>query len=348
MTGGETMAKTCGILMATYDDWRSVAHILPLIDKVLVSRDLIGHVIVVDDSSRHQDGKELIVDLPLTAIRTIDEIELGSNQGNQRALAVGLGYIAKNCKFDFLVVMDSDNEDKPDDLPLLFDTCKTHNFENIIFAERAKRSEGIVFSLFYSIYKFLFKMLTGSSISMGNFCIIPWRHIKRIAHISQLWSHFPASIMRSGLPYAKIPTERGKRVFGTGKMNLVRLIIHAFSGFTIHADVIAVRIILVASALVLLFPVALVVLTLVRFGTDFLVPGWTSQMLMEIFLLASMAMCTAVIVLILVLSMRMQPPMTPFHDHMRFVFEVVRLRSAVATAADTSPAPSPVDAVEAV
>lgn len=315
---------TLGVLMATYNDWKSVAHLLPVLDGVLENLGQKAHLVVVDDSSQDHDGRDEVDLRQLRAIEAVDEIQLGSNQGNQRALAVGLAYVARHLAFDRLVVMDSDYEDRPEDIPALLQACRAHDDRRIIFAERARRSEGGLFRIFYFLYQCLFKVLTGYSIAMGNFCVIPWRFIRRIAHIAELWNHFPVSIMRSGLPIAKIPTERGRRLFGRGKMNFVRLIIHAFSGFTIHADVIAVRILLLATALVATFVVLLVMGTVVYFTHDVFVPGWTSQFLLQVLLLATVVMCTAVIVLISVLSMRMQPPMVPFHDYARFVFQVLR------------------------
>lgn len=323
-----------GILMATYDDWMSVAHLLPVIDATLLGLGCTAHVVIVDDSSRHSEGKESLHLERLKAIEAIDEIQLGSNQGNQRALAVGLGYISRNLSFDALIVMDSDNEDRPKDLPALLQACRAQQNNKIVFAERTKRSESSTFKFFYFLYKRLFKLLTGHSISVGNFCIIPWQFIRRIAHLAELWNHFPVSIMRSGLPFSKIPTTRGARLFGKGKMNLVRLIIHAFSGFTIHADVIAVRIMLLATGLVGVFLLLSAAGLIIHFTNDIFVPGWTSQFLFQFLLLATMVMCTAVIVLISVLSMRMQPPLVPFHDYSRFVFEIVRHRCGQA---DSSP-----------
>ncbi|WP_161539544.1 glycosyltransferase [Paramagnetospirillum kuznetsovii] len=318
--------KTCCVVMATYDDWQSVAYIIPFIDKILAERGLVGHVVIVDDSSRQTDGRAEVAALSLRAIRTVDEVQLGSNQGNQRATAVGLGYVARNIPCDFLVVMDSDNEDKPEDIADMLEAAQAGDCRQIIFADRTKRSESRSFKAFYYLYKKLFKLLIGRTISMGNFCLIPGKLVKRIAHIAELWNHFPASIMRAGLPFATVPTERGRRVFGKGKMNLVRLIIHAFSGFTIHADVMAVRIMLLSGLLMAVFSVMFVAASVIRAFDilDFIPVGWMSQMLMGMFLLVALVASTAVILLITILSLRLHLPMTPFHDHGRFIFGVTR------------------------
>ncbi len=313
--------QLCVILMATYDDWRSVAHIIPELDARLAGLNLRGQVVIVDDSSDDVDGKDLIANLSLSVIESIEEIQLGSNQGNQRAMAVGMAYVARHYECDYLIAMDSDNEDKPEDVTTLLVKCRESKNAKIIFAERTRRSEGRVFKLFYGIYKRLFKALTGKSISVGNFCVVPGGMIRRIAHISELWNHFPISIIRSGLSYDMAPTDRGTRLYGQGRMNLIKLIIHAFSGFSIHADVIAVRLILFASGLGAFFVVFLVFTSVMRFATEMLIPGWASMMLMQIFLLFAVVTCTALIVLTLVLSMRMQPPMIPYHDYEKFIFE---------------------------
>jgi hypothetical protein len=179
--------------------------------------------------------------------------------------------------------------------------------------------------------------MIGKTISVGNFCAIPGRLVKRIAHITELWNHFSASILRSGLPSEKIPTTRGTRLFGQGRMNFVKLIVHAFSGFSIHADVMAVRMMLMAFILMLLFVVVGVVLASLQISIHFFIPGWTSQMLMQIFILLILLFCTALIVLILVLSLRMQPPLIPYHDYVRFIFDIRRIFSGDA------PLPHPAD-----
>ncbi len=43
--------KTVAILTATYNDWLSFAHLLPLLDNTLDSLGAKGRVVVVDDGS---------------------------------------------------------------------------------------------------------------------------------------------------------------------------------------------------------------------------------------------------------------------------------------------------------
>ena len=111
-------------------------------------------------------------------------------------------------------------------------------------------------------------------------------------------------------------------------MNLVKLIVHAFSGFTIHADIAAVRMMLFAGIMGLVLFFIVVVIVAVRLSTDITILGWTSQMVIQLFTLFVLISCTALIILTTVLSLRMQLPSTPFHEHARFIYNVETLYSS--------------------
>src|SRR5262249_510459 len=148
-------------------------------------------MVVVDDGSSRFDGVSEIAGLHLRMIRSVISVVLHRNVGNQNAIAVGLGYLTSLMNGDYVVVMDCDHEDDPVYIPKLLSACQEQQEKKMIFAARTKRSEGAAFVGMYTIYRYFYRVLTGASISMGNYCIIPWLLAKRIAHISELWGHFP-------------------------------------------------------------------------------------------------------------------------------------------------------------
>ena len=79
-------------------------------------------------------------------------------------------YIQKNDNdITHLLIMDSDGEDKPEDITRLLEECKK-NGNKIIFAKRKKRKESIIFRTLHFFYKKIFKMLIGKELDFGNFC----------------------------------------------------------------------------------------------------------------------------------------------------------------------------------
>ena len=141
--------KSVVILTAQYNDWVSLAHLLPLIDETLVPLGVKARVVVVDDGSIGSDGKNLVDSLSLKTVKSIEEVVLGDNQGNQRAMAIGLAHVAKHHPCDYLLLIDSDFEDDPKHIPQLLEACRSDGGKGIIFSERTKSSEGMVF-LFFS------------------------------------------------------------------------------------------------------------------------------------------------------------------------------------------------------
>jgi glycosyltransferase involved in cell wall biosynthesis len=318
------------ILMATFNDWESVVHLLVRLDEELEPLRIKGQVVVVDDGSTVTSGREKIASLSLTTLEVVQEVELTRNQGNQRALAVGIGYIAANLSADFLVVMDSDHEDDPRYIKQMLSACQSSGANRIIFAERTERSEGTIFRLLYWVYQRLFRLFTGMNMAIGNFSAVPWGLVVRLANIGELWNHYPAAVMRSRLLYTTIQSKRGKRLFGESKMTVVPLIAHAFGGFTVNAEFFAVRALLAAAMLAGAILVLVCGLVAQKLWTDVPIIGWTSVMVGLLVVVLFQITTMAGIILFLVLSIRIQTPMIPLQEYSRFVMAITRLYPAAA------------------
>lgn len=315
------------ILTAAYNDWESVFALLGLLDKELAANALTAKVVVVDDGSPTFADAAAFATLKLSVISEVIVLTLNRNMGNQRAVAIGVGYVAKEMPCDYLVIMDSDMEDRPEDVPLLIAAAEKSDHA-IIFAERAKRSEGAVFKTFYGIYKFLYKMLTGMPISIGNFSAIPGYLIKRVASISEIWSHFPAGIMRARVPFATLSTTRGKRLYGQGKTNLVGLVIHGLSGLAVHADVVGVRIVMGILGLAGLIFVSIAVIILQKLFTDIHMLGWTSQIVILLGGILIQGFVAAMFIVFLVLAAKNQRQIIPAVDYKHFIMASERMYPA--------------------
>jgi glycosyltransferase involved in cell wall biosynthesis len=312
------------ILTPTFDDWDSVFELLAQLDGVLKEDGCKASVVVVDDGSPVFADDLDFSGLKFSAISDVEIITLTRNIGNQRALSVGIGYIAENRPCQTLVIMDSDLEDQPKYVPqLIAESRKAGN--EIVFAERTRRSEGVMFKVFYSIYKSLYKALTGMPISIGNFSAVPGRLVKRIANISEIWSHFPAGIMRARVPFRAIPATRGQRIKGESKMNLVTLVVHGLSGFTVHADVVGVRILLVTLGAGTAILVALFLVIAKRFVFDFFVIGWTSLVIVILGIAVIQAFMAAVFLAFLILSGKNQRVIIPGIDYAKYILETSRV-----------------------
>ncbi len=308
------------ILTPVYNDWESAFILLRQLDEVLAKNNLEASVVIVDDGTPVISSAEDFDGLSFSAIQDVEVLTLARNMGNQRAQAIGIGYVAANRQCGTLVLMDSDLEDPPEYVPELIAKANESGNE-IVFADRTRRSEGATFRVLYQAYKYLYKVLTGMPISIGNFSAIPGRLVRRIANISEIWSHFPAGIMRARVPFRAIPTVRGRRLKGESKMNLVSLVVHGLSGFAVHADVVGVRIIIAIFAVGGVILAGLVMVIAKRFLFDFFVLGWTSLVVIVLGVAVIQTFFAAIFMAFMILSGRNHRTIIPGIDFRDFILE---------------------------
>jgi len=119
------------IVTPVYNDWESLTQLInEIISLSLKDKISIEKIIVVNDASIIEPP-EIILNNHLISI-----VNLSTNLGHQRSIAIGLCYcnnILRNT--DFVIVMDSDGEDQPRDIVTMVE-CAVNNKSNIIFAKR--------------------------------------------------------------------------------------------------------------------------------------------------------------------------------------------------------------------
>ena len=321
MTPGSELA----IVTPIFNDWETLKTLLPSIDGVLAESGCAARIVVIDDGSSSFVEPADFADLRFRAVREVTVVTLTRNLGHQRAIAIGIAYVAAHTPCDALIVMDGDCEDKPEYIPLLFAKIRDLGGHKMVFAERTERSEDRLFRLFYGLYTSLYRYLTGMPISIGNFSAIPRRLIPRVAGISEIWNHYPSGIMRARVPFATISSVRGKRLHGKGKMNFVALVIHGLSGFTVHADVVVVRVLISILALTLAILGYMLVILIRKLAGDDLIIGWTTQVFSVLGGFLFQAVLSALLVTFLVLAGRNQRQIIPSRDFQDYIMETVRV-----------------------
>jgi len=304
------------ILTPVYNDWEVLKLLVSELDAALTAGGETAHLIAVNDGSQSAPG---LAGLSLSGIRSLSVLHLRRNLGHQRAIAVGLAYVEANVPCRAVVVMDADGEDRPQDVLRLLSELRNQPGDKIVFALRERRSEGALFRTFYVIYRAVFKGLTGQTIRVGNFSLIPRSLLRRLVAVSEIWNHYASAVQRARVPCVFVPTDRGKRLAGNSTMNFVSLVTHGMSAISVHAETIGSRMLVLA----LLFGAAIVLAMAgvvgVRFLTDLAIPGWAtyafgllSLMLLQTFFIALFFAGT-------VLHGRNAYTFLPSRDHAHFV-----------------------------
>ena len=162
------------ILIQVYNDWQSVAKLLEEINNLSINSDFQISVIIVNDASNHDRLNE---DKNLENIHSIKILNMKKNQGHARCIATGLKYIYEKEDFDYVIPMDGDGEDRPEEIKEFLNYIKDNN-EKTIVGERIKRSESFLFQICYKMHKLITFTFTGNTIKFGNFPCLPKKELQ--------------------------------------------------------------------------------------------------------------------------------------------------------------------------
>ena len=228
------------ILIPVYNDWKSVFKLIENIDVQIKGWDAEVSVLIVNDASTEERPK---TEPDFKNIRSIRVVNMKQNKGHARCNASGLKYITEKENFDYVILMDGDGEDQPEELTSLFNKSK-ENPSKAVTLNRIRRSEGPFFKLLYESHKILTYVFTGKLIKFGNYSCLPKSDASKLAKEACVWSSFSGSVTKVISDRVSIPSIRGQRYFGPSQMNLFNLLIHSFSIIAVFRGAVIVRSIL--------------------------------------------------------------------------------------------------------
>ena len=213
------------ILIPIYNDWRSVFELLKNIDQEINDVSAEVSVLIVNDGSNEEKEE---ANFEFKNIKSVKIINMKKNKGHARCNAAGLKYIFEKEDFDYVIPMDGDGEDRPEEIKLLIEKSKDYPDEAIT-ANRIKRSEGLLFKLCYESHKILTLIFTGKNIKFGNFTLLPKSIVEKMVNEKATWNSFSGSLCKVSKDRKSISSIRGTRYFGPSKMSFSNLILHSLS-----------------------------------------------------------------------------------------------------------------------
>ena len=319
----DSVVREVAVVMPVYNDWDSFEVLVEKLSQVASEGNLRARLIAVDDGSVH--GSPPNFQGHLAGIASIEVVHLIRNLGHQRAIAVGLA-VLKEKNLDLpVIVMDSDGEDNPTDLPRLL-AEHDRDPDYIIFARRARRSENVIFRGFYNLFKLFFRALTGKTISFGNYSLIPPAALNRVVYLQEIWNHFAAGIMHSGLLWKTIPTTRGKRYAGESHMNMIALVLHGLSAVSVYIEIVYVRLLFFALVVMTLDVLGFLALVYVRYFTPLAIPGWATNVAIGLTVIMTQALLFLATLSFVVLSYRSSKMFIPAVDFKDYVMNIESIK----------------------
>jgi hypothetical protein len=214
--------KTYKILIPVFNDWESLLNLLNNINALKINNIAYLKILIIDDCSTEILNKNI----EFESFTDVEVIKNLKNIGHGKSIAYGINYLSKKNDFDYLIVMDGDGEDRPEEVKELI--LKSFDLPSLtITANRIKRSESAFFKLSYHLHKILTLVLTGHSIKFGNFMCIPKQDLNLIVSNKNLFVSFSGTVSKFIKNKTYIPSIRGVRYHGPTKMTFLKLIRHS-------------------------------------------------------------------------------------------------------------------------
>ena len=237
------------ILIPIYNDRESLKELIKNINNEVKDLNHEISLIIINDASSEQ----IIDNYPnIENINYLEIVNMKENKGHARCIAAGLRYIFEKKEFDYVIPMDGDGEDRPEEIKKFIELSQ-QAAEKSIVGERVKRSEGLIFKTCYQFHKFLTLAFTGQSIKFGNFTCLSKSTVKKMLEEKATWNSFSGSLKKIENELILMPSIRGKRYFGPSKMSFFNLLKHSFSIISVFRKTVLIR-----SALFIIFYILLI------------------------------------------------------------------------------------------
>ena len=225
------------ILIPVFNDWQSVSKLAEEINDLSIDPKFEISIIIVNDASNHdrqEEGKNY------ENIHSLKILNMKTNQGHARCIATGLKYIYEKEDFDYVIPMDGDGEDRPEEIKEFLNQIENSNNKPII-GERIKRSENFIFKFCYQLHKLITLTFTGKSIKFGNYTCLPKTTVEKMINEKATWNSFSGSLTKIEKDLFSVPSTRGARYFGPSKMSFFNLLKHSLSIISVFKNTVLIR-----------------------------------------------------------------------------------------------------------
>ena len=271
--------QSISVVVPIYNDQEVIAELHRRLRPVLEAITDRYELILVDDGSRDRSWEEML------QVRRSNEhvraVRLSRNFGQQSAIAAGLSLTSN----DLIVLMDSDLQDRPEDIPTLIDALLADPQAMMAIAQWEERKDSrmklAVSRLFQRVSNSITEIHTVPR--LGIFRVMKKSVVEELHNFPEKTATTVSLLYYIGSRYVAAPLKRDARFAGKSGYNLSKMLaltfarIFSFSMFPIRMVTYMGAFLCIGSMVAAL---ALVIYKLV--GN--VVTGWTSMMVLMLFL----------------------------------------------------------------
>lgn len=274
------MSNTCiSIVVPLYRCDKAVKELTDRISTTLGAQKLSFEIIYVNDASPSADW-EAVTQIAQENTR-VKGLSLSRNFGQHYAITAGLNYASG----DWVVVMDGDLQDQPEDIPLLYN--KAQEGFDIVLARRVERQHSLLkrtgSKWFYKTLAYLTD--TEQNAEIANFGIYRKNVIAAILSMKDKTRYFPTMVRWVGFKRTEIGVNHAARKEGKSSYNLKALLNLALNTILSFSDK-PLRLTVKAGIFISFAAFIFAAVTFIRALTGHIVVSGYSSMIISIWLLS--------------------------------------------------------------
>lgn len=270
--------KTYSVIIPIYNDQDVLPELYSRLKPVLVSLGGTYEIILVDDGSKDNSWSE-IVRLKKND-DTIVAVKLARNFGQQNSIAAGLDL----SKGEIVVLMDSDLQDRPEDIPLLISALEKHNVSMAI-AQWTHREDTSFKKFVSKLFFVVSDRITDIHIQprLGIFRAMKRSVIEELKNFREKTSTTISLLYFIGSNYACVPLRRDARFAGKSGYNLRKMLSLTFARI-FSFSMFPIRLAIYTGLIVSFCSFVLGIILIIHKLNGGVAHGWTSTVVLVLFL----------------------------------------------------------------
>lgn len=294
------------VVIPVYGCRDALPELYKRLTSVLNSMDFSEYEIILVNDACPQNSWSAIEEL-CKKDKHVVGLELSRNFGQLRATTAGLDY----CTGDWIVVMDCDLQDQPEEIPRLY--AKAQEGYDVVFARRKIRQDSkskvFISNCFYKVYSFATNRPYDGNLC--NFSISNRNVIQNYCKMREQHRGFVMYIQWMGFREAVIDVEHQARFAGKSGYNFKKRMQMAMDLLTSQSDKL-LRLTVKAGLLISLAALLAILILAVRYFSMHIQPGWTS-LIASVFLMGGLTIASIGVVGIYVGNIFMEVKHRPLY-----------------------------------
>lgn len=176
-------------------------------------------VIFIDDASPQDDWQ--VVKSIASFDNRIRCFQLSKNHGQHPAIIAGLS----KCRAEWIVVMDGDLQDHPNEIPRLYNLAMSQNCKKVL-ARRINRKDSFFKKFLSQKFYSVLRVMSGAQLdgTVANFGIYHKDVIRAVLEMGDKIKYFPAMVNWVGFKFSYLDIEHHSRYSGKTSYDTLKLI----------------------------------------------------------------------------------------------------------------------------